>query len=342
MIKKFFKYFGTVILIYTLLCLITPHNKFLRTRSIDNQINYLSKIIDKGYDNELQRRFPEGKIFSNCLLALSTIEFCDRNEKASEKYAKIVDRCIQRIQSKKALSIFSANMKPAYGMFYNGWANFVYTSYQESKLFKFSEIADEIIQESNKIQEQLIETQDDSLRILDTYIGSNWPGDNLIGILSLSDDSLKDKWIEKLIETSNHQSGLINHAGSNLSAIRGSSSALVTYCLSKLQYEYREAYNDKFTDVFVDNYLGIQLVKENEDGSNDMDFDSGPVVFGYGASATIMNIKTQASFGNRKARTTWGAMNLISLPMNIFAKKYYLFQQEPMLDLFMLWGSTEL
>ena len=93
---------------------------------------------------------------------------------------------------------------------------------------------------------------------------------------------------------------------------------------------------------YIAQYLGIQLVKENENGSNSMDVDSGPVVFGYGASATIMNIKTQASLGNEKSRITWAVMNTLALPVNIFNKKYYLMKKEPMLDLFMLWGSTEL
>jgi hypothetical protein len=55
-----------------------------------------------------------------------------------------------------------------------------------------------------------------------------------------------------------------------------------------------------------------------------------------------MNIKTQASLGNEKSRITWAVMNTLALPVNIFNKKYYLMKKEPMLDLFMLWGSTEL
>lgn len=103
-----------------------------------------------------------------------------------------------------------------------------------------------------------------------------------------------------------------------------------------------EEYSIQFKDIFADNYLGVQLIKENEDGSNMMDVDSGPVVLGYGSSATIMNIKTQASLGNSNSKFTYAAMNLISLPVNIFKKKYHIFKKEPMFDLFMLWGSTEI
>ena len=164
----------------------------------------------------------------------------------------------------------------------------------------------------------------------------------MIGVASLEDKDLKNAWINKIFDGATHQSGLINHVASNSSRVRGSSSAMLVYCLNKACYEDVEAYNATFEDLFIDEYWGIQLVKENSDGSNAMDVDSGPVVFGYGASATIMNIKAQASINKSKAKRTWAAMNLIGVPVNIFSGKYYIFKKEPMLDLFMLWGSTEL
>ena len=342
MIKKTLKYLGILITAYSFLCLITPFNKYLRNRSIRNQINYLSQILDKGYDDNLQRRFPEGKLFSNALLALSTIEYCDKNGKAHEKYARIVDNCINRIQSKEALGIFNPNMEPKYGMFFNGWSNYVYSTYKKSSLFKFSKIQNSVIEQSDIIESRLTSTQNDSLRLLDTYAKSNWPADNLIGIISLSNDELRKNWIEKILEASKHKSGLIHHAGSNPLELRGSSSAMITFCLGEAKYHNIEEYSSQFEELFADNYLGIQLIKENEDGSNKMDVDSGPVIFGYGSSATIMNIKTQASLGNSNSKYTYALMNLISLPVNIFQKKYHILKKEPMLDLFMLWGSTEM
>ena len=115
---------------------------------------------------------------------------------------------------------------------------------------------------------------------------------------------------------------------------------MITFCLSEAKYSNIEEYSSQFANLFADSYLGVQLIKENEDGSNNMDVDSGPVIFGYGSSATIMNIKTQASLGNSSSKYTYALMNLISLPVNIFKKKYHILKKEPMLDLFMLWGST--
>ena len=214
----------------------TPFNKYLRNRSIKNQINYLSQILDKGYDDKLQRKFPEGKLFSNSLLALSTIEYCDANGKSNEKYSRIVDNCIKRIQSKNALEIFNPNIEPKYGMFFNGWSNYVYSTYKKSSLFKFSKIQSIVIKQSDIIESRLESAQNDSLRLLDTYAESNWPADNLIGIISMSNEELKESWIKKILETAKHKSGLIHHVGSNTSKIRGSSSAMITFCLSEVKY----------------------------------------------------------------------------------------------------------
>ena len=273
---------------------------------------------------------------------IQSIEYCENNRIFNEKYSTVVDNCIRRIQSKNAVKIFNESMIPKYGMFYNGWSNLVYRTYKESQLFKYSEIQEKISEASKEIEERITRTQNDSLRTLDSYTGTNWPADNMIGISSISNDTLKAKWIEVIINNAQHKSGLINHVSSNVSEIRGSSNAMITYCLGKCHYQAIQQYNEVFHSKLIDEYIGIQLVKENENGSNSMDVDSGPVIFGYGASATIMNIKTQASLGNKKSRLTWAAMNTLALPINIFNKKYYLMKKEPMLDLFMLWGSTEL
>ncbi len=340
-IKKLLKYLGIIILVYLFLCLSTPFNNFLKKRSIKNQINYLSDILDAGYDDKLQERFPEGKLFSNSILALSIIEFCENNSLALEKYSIIVDKCVERILSDQALNAFDPGIKPKYGMFYNGWTNYVLAKYQKSELFKYSSIKPNIKKESEIIQKRIIAEQTDSLSVLDTYLGSNWPADNLIGLISIDNDTLQQQWLNKIFESAEHESGLIHHSGGLPFEIRGSSQAMMSFCLNEMEYSQVIEYCQKFEDLFIDEYLGVQLVKESEDGSNHMDVDSGPVVWGYGASATIMNIKTQASLKNKNSKRTWAIMNLISCPIHIFGSKYYLFKQEPMLDLFMLWGSVE-
>jgi len=342
MIKKFAKYFLLVVGSYILLCILTPFNKILRNRSIKNQIEYLNQLLHNGYDDELQMRFPEGKLFSNAIFSLSVIEVSDQNENQKQEYAQIIDSAIKRIFSDQTLSPFNSNLKPKYGMFYNGWTNYVLTTYQNSSLFKYSTIKEEVQKHSNIIQNRISQIQSDSIQILDTYSYANWPADNMIGLISVKDDSIQSIWLDKIMTTTIHESGLVHHSGSDYYTIRGSSQAMITFCMAEIEFEKVQSYNQKFKDIFIDEYLGVQLVKENEDGSNQSDIDSGPVIFGYGSSASIMNIKTQASLNKNGARSTWALMNTISIPINIFGTKFYLFKIEPMFDIFMLWACVEL
>ncbi len=341
-VRSILKYFFLCIIVYFIICFATPFNKSLRHRSTENQINYLSHILDQGYDDHLQSRYPEGKVFSNALLALSILEHCNKTENVNAKYSKTVDKCIQRLLSENSLKNFPTHINPPYGMFYNGWVNHVMVSYTKSSLFQFSEIQKEILASSQTIESRLLSAQKDSVRLLDSYEGSYWPADNLIGIVSIKDSVIGRLWLEKQLSGTYHPTKLINHAGDQHSIIRGSSSALMTYCMSKISYSDVIQYNDRYKKIFVDQYFGIQIVKENENGSNDSDYDSGPVFFGYGATATIMNMKTQASLGDQNSKITWAFFNSISFPINLVQSKYYLFKQEPMFDLFMLWAAVEM
>lgn len=341
-IIKFVKYLIFIILAHFVTCFVTPFNKSLRHRSIENQIKYLAQILDQGYDDQLQSRYPEGKVFCNALLALSIIEHCNKTDNSSREHAKTVDICIQRLISENSLKNFPPHINPPYGMFYNGWVNHVLVSYTRSSLFQFSEKQKEILASSQMIESRFLSAQKDSIRLLDSYAGSHWPADNLIGVVTMQDSVIGSLWLEKILSETDHPNKLINHSGDHQSIARGSSSALMMYCLSKTPYQDIIQYNDRYKETFVDQYFGIQLVKENENGSDDFDYDSGPVIFGYGAAATIMNMKTQASLGDNNSKITWALLNSISLPINLFQTKYYLLQQEPMFDLFMLWSATEI
>ena len=298
--------------------------------------------MNKGYDDRLQLRYPEGKLFSNAILALSVIEYCDMQNIGKEKYSMIVDNCVERIFSEKAKSNFNEDLEPAFGMFYIGWTNYTLKSYLRSPLIAYSKYKDRIIAESTLLEARINEVQNDSLRILNSYVDMNWPADNLIGLLSLDDNVLRQNWLSLIFEMAKSKTGLIHHSGSDELEIRGSSSALISYCLCKLDFEDLATYSNTYKEVFIDEILGIQLVKENENGSGHWDADSGPVIFSYGASASIMNIKTQVCLNKPSARYTWSFMNWLSLPVNWMGKKFYLMKKEPMLDLFMLWGSVEL
>ena len=252
MIKKAVKYFLLSLLVYSALAILTPFSSFLTHRSIQNQISYLSKTLDKGADIKLQNKFPEGKVFSNALLALSIIEYAENNTTKNEEQSPLVDRCISRLLSNQALRTFDSYMTPKYGMFYNGWTLHVLSEYRKSPLYNYSTIKELVSTNIDTIQNRLISTQLDSMRILESYSGSYWPADNLIGLISVANDTIQKQWLSTMLEATDHPSSLIHHTGSNKSIIRGSSQALTTYCLTELGHldivDYYRTYEKYFID----------------------------------------------------------------------------------------------
>lgn len=340
--RKTIKYLSMLLLGYLLLTLLTSHSKFLLDRSIGNQINHINTQLINGGDDKLQKRYPEGYIFSNSIFALSLIELHELRLQDSKSYAKNVDRCLRRLLSDQGTESFSKNLSLTHGAFYNGWTNYTLKTYVESELFSHSDHKEYFISEHARLSYLTIEYQKDSITLVETYTDAIWPADNLICLLSLPDDQIKlqEKWLQALIENSSNNLDLINHDNYDRSIARGSSQALSLYFLNDFDSGYAIAANEIFQNNYIDDILEIKLVREYvNDGEQDL--DSGPVILNYGSVATIMNIKTQSKFGV-KERSTWNLMNTLGIPINLFSKKYYLFQKELMFDIFMLWSSVSL
>ena len=329
-------------LLYFTFTLITPYSSFLRTRSIENQITYIHKRLELGDDNVLQRRYPEGKIFSNAIFALSAIQYFDDSNK--EKAAIIIDKCIKRLLSERSKRTFDDSLNPKFGAFYNGWINIVLKTYKQSSIYPQSGIQDLVESNYHQLSNRIIDSVADSLTYMETYSGGIWPADNLVCIASLSDelDSFKIEWVNTLLYKTETSSGLFYHVNSKKEEIRGSSQALSLYFLHQIHPTLAKRENEVFKKLLINKVMGIQFVHEHlQPSTKGMDIDSGPVLFTYGSVATIMNTKTQAAF-RQDSKLTWGFLNMLGLPISTFRYKYYLFKQELMFDIFMLWCSVEI
>jgi len=340
--KKALKIVSCLILFYICFTLITPFNSTLKSRSINNQINYIHKRLEKGDDNVLQRRYPEGKIFSNAIFALSAIQHFEKYP--NEKSIIIIDNCIKRLLSEQSKRMFDDSLNPKFGAFYNGWINIVLKEYKYSSLFQKTNIQDLVNQEYHNLSNRIINSVSDSLRYIETYSGAIWPADNLVCISSLNNelDSFKKEWVDTLLERTKTSSGLFHHVGSKQKEIRGSSQALSLYFLNQVNPRMASKKNEIFKKILVRDILGIQVVCEHVQPSKRRDdIDSGPILFTYGSVATIMNVKTQSSL-MQDSRLTWGFLNLLGVPIHTLQYKYYLFKQELMFDIFMLWCCVEI
>lgn len=336
-LKKILKILFISFFCYVLICFLVPFIRFLHERSIENQINYLQFQFKDNLGEKLQNIYPEGKLFSNLVFALSIIKYSefDKNIKTEN-----VENAILRTISKDAAKNFDDGLKLKYGAFYNGWINYTLKKYIESELFIKSRRQSVFNQLHKEFSERIVWSQLDSICLLETYSGSVWPADNLICIASLDQNhnKIKKNWLEKIKNQSDEF--LINHSGSDVNEIRGSSLALINFLLIDIDSSYFAQSYTEYKKRFHKNIFGVTFVREFEANNNFSDIDSGPVVLGAGSVATIMNSILDGRINRKRAKLTYSFLNIIGLPINILGKKYYLLKKEPMYDIFMLWNSV--
>ena len=331
------------VLFYCIFNLFTGFSQVLLKQSIANQINSISQQLLEGADQSLQQSFPEGVIFANAIFALSILEAEANLSLSYKEAARLIDHSILQLLSDDNSQNYDKDLIPAYGAFYNGWTNVVLMNYRLSKSFKYSSIQNQVNSEYSTISERIVAAQNEGVHLLDTYHSSIWPADNLMCIASLdsSHHDLQQDWYRKIIDSSDNQLGLINHDGFQPEISRGSSLALATYATALFDPESARRQNSIFQKHYLLSILDIHFIKEYEN-DGELDVDSGPIIYGIGSVATIMNIKTQKTINNKQLRLTWGFLNMLGLPINFNGKKHYLFKQELMFDIFMLWTSVSL
>lgn len=329
------KILGIALVAYSFLALLMPYSSKLKNRSIEHQINFLLEDQEKNA-LELQNMFPEGYIFYKALLALSIIEYSKVNLERTTTWVHPLDTMILDLVSIQGSKYFPKNQDLEHGAFYNGWVNFTLKEYLNSDLIHSSIHKEEFRQLYDSISNEIIHIQQEEIQIVESYPGSYWPADNMICAISLPDNikSLQDRWIQKL--KANSLSSMINHDDTDLSKVRGSSQSLMCYLLSQHDSLIAREEYQKFSDAFIKKNFGMYLVKEDRQHASFSDIDSGPVLYGFGSVATIVHVKA-ASRITKRPKWTEGILNLMGLPINCFGKKYYLFQQQKMFDIFMLW-----
>lgn len=128
-LKKILKILFISFFCYVLICFLVPFIRFLHERSIENQINYLQFQFKDNLGEKLQNIYPEGKLFSNLVFALSIIEFSEYDKNIN---AENVENAILRTISKDAAKNFDDGLKLKYGAFYNGWINYTLKKYIEA------------------------------------------------------------------------------------------------------------------------------------------------------------------------------------------------------------------
>lgn len=322
--------------------------------SIAQQLNYIETEIHDGADEKMQEKFPEGYVFMNSLYGLTWCEFSLQNKNDVTLRTKALKEALfalGNLESDQAKKTYSAVIKPKYGIFYQGWTNYLRA---KILLLSSAKMPDTVLHEFNSVCNEIeVSFKESRTPYLESYLGSSWPADMFPAIASLK---IHDKlfparygstiklFLKKLKQhTDMHR--LIPHkthyvSGASIENARGSSQSLIIRLLAEIDASAAMGEYKHYREIFADQFFGLNLIREYPETSMDpRDADSGPIIFGYGGAATVVSIAASKALGDKLAADQLSAsIESIGFPITNNAKKKFVFGSMPMADAFIAWS----
>ncbi len=321
------------------------------------QLNYLKEEMHRGAASDMQRLFPEGFVFLKSLYALSWIELAEiipSNEELFEEAIEEINWSIKGLESAEAKRPFNESLDLPFGIFYNGWYNYV--------LARKINLKDDISIDSFELQKLrknctniLTALEISENPFLESYSGGCWPADMTVAMASVAWGNKTfngefnkeiNSWLRD-VELKTDNLGLIPHSsqsgtGEVLEEARGSSQSLILNFLIEIDSAYARSKFEFYKKYFLDYRLGMPGIREYPHGKKGKgDIDSGPVIFDIGGAASIVGKRVMSRYdeddvavGLRNSIETFGAA------MTINKKKKYLFGKLPMADGFIAWSNS--
>jgi hypothetical protein len=322
-----------------------------------SQLTYLKKEIELGADKDMQSVFPEGFIFLNAVYGLAWCELAKDMNPDSDEFRVASEEAIasfEKLNSNRARTIFKEDLNPDYGIFYQGWKNYLLAHIISSGLTNDEKYFDLFRSQSEIIVEAFGSSE---TYFLQSYPQMTWPADNLVAIASVSiynsytDERYSDflKSWQSNLPSHLDKNGLIPHSTNYLTdevieGSRGSSQSLIMILLKEIDRDLAERHFSKYKELFLTSRFGLPMIREypqNLSGSGDI--DSGPVILGIGSVASITAIKAfNVHSGYSTALGLSNTMEIIGIPTITDQGKQYLFGKMPMADAFLAWVNASL
>lgn len=328
-------------------------------RDVYQQLQFLkAELHHANAGGRMQRLFPEGFIFIHALYGLSwceTIKTLDPIEPIYAEGQREIRWAIQEMISDRGQQIFPKDFSPPFGAFYLGWTSLLLG--EHLALQKPAERDSSMVARFQKNCADLASAYSRAKTpYLSSYPSAAWPADNVVcwAALTIHDQlfpsqyqALKTTWLTQVKKQLDPQTGLIPHAadavsGAPLGGARGSSQSLMLTFLKEIAPSFADDQFAKYRTQFVDYRFGLPGIREYRKGWQGRgDIDSGPVILQIGGSASIVGVRTMATFG--EATLHQGLRNSIEgfgVARNTSRGKKYLFGELPMADAFIAWGNS--
>ncbi len=322
-----------------------------------HQLRHLRHAMEAGAADDMQQLYPEGYIFMHALYGLAWHDFARQLTPATPLYKEAqeeISKSCTAVRLPEARATFDENLMLPYGAYYTGWSSYLLG--QKLSLEKASERNAEEVkyfqQQCSLIAEAFTGY---TSPYLESYYQAAWPADAMVCATSLR---LHDKlftprynntlntWLLK-VKARLDMKGLIPHSvdpvtGQSYEQARGSSQSLMLIFLHEIDPVFGKQQFDIYKNNFPDKRLGLQGIREYPNGvTGTGDVDSGPVIFQMGAAASIVGMRTLATYHETSmAYGIQGGIEAFGFVTHHGDERKYIFGILPMADVFITWAHT--
>lgn len=315
-------------------------------------------LRDEMHEDRLAERmqglFPEGYLFAHVLYGLTWCEWAMGDDLDTAQHAAALREAryaFSKIDSDEGRSTFEAGMRPPYGMYYQGWRNYLLAKIVQAS--HGSHLAE--VQYFGQMSRAVAACfENNASPYPDSYPDHSWPADACVGMASLA---LYNRlvaptyapqvahWVKHVRATAGGK--LLPHKTHSQSTRivegpRGCSSVLNLYFLPEIDAELAVMQFDRMAEFFGQSRLGLATVREYPSTSGGRgDVDSGPVILGVGFAATIVGIGAYLRFGEvENAQAISDAVEALGFSYGWTGKRY-IGGMLPIADLFIAWARMQ-
>lgn len=320
------------------------------TGALVAQQRFLGERLRAGSGEQMQTYFPEGYFFSHVLYGLTWLDLAARQDGGALRPEALREArwSLRALESVSGRAPFDPDLRPAYGVFYVGWSNRLRGG--------IVELAGRNAPEAARFRADCAALARELAAggpFLQAYPGQAWPVDTVVAVSALrlhdrvfgSDgyESLVRDWIAAARKRVDPTTKLLPHqVEPQLTGARGTSQSIIQRFLPEIDADWARTEYAQYRRWFADTRFGLPVVLEYPRGKTGSgDVDSGPLILGVSASATVVTIGAARVHGDQAlAGPLTGFGEALGAPIRLRGQKRYAFGVLPIGDTFLAWSAA--
>lgn len=322
------------------------------------ELAWVRSALARGEATRMQSLFPEGYLFSHALHGLAWIDHGLARPPGDPLRTRAVEEAraaLAAVESAEGRAPFPATLAPGHGIFHAGWSNWLRagilvlappTARDPALVAAFRQRCDAIAAAFSARETPFLEA----------YPQAAWPVDSTVALASLAvHDRIEPPryqatiatWLTRARARLDPGTGLLPHrvdpaSGRPIEPARGSSQSVILRFLPEIDPGFAREQYGRFRHHLVVTRLGLPGVREFPAGvGGSGDVDSGPLIFGVSASATVVARGAAVVNGDGDlARALTATMAFFGLPLTLDGQRAHGFGLLPVGDAFIVWAHA--